>query len=78
MTKPDKITNGTAISGTIANGPAISEMIQMKKKINGISTTAIKVADVKNSRKVSNSPYYTTLVIMGGISSHGETAAFWV
>jgi hypothetical protein len=21
-------------------------------------------------------PYYTTLVIMGGISSHGETAAF--
>jgi predicted DNA-binding transcriptional regulator YafY len=37
-----------------------------------------KAIQTRNKLKVEYvSPYYTTLVITGGISNHGETAAFW-
>ena len=49
------MTSGTATKGTNAKGPAISEITQIKKKTNGRSTIAISVAEVKNSRSVSNS-----------------------
>ena len=61
MIRPTKPTIGTAANGMYASGPAIRLIIQIKKKINGKSTTAIKVAEVKNSLSVSNS--LTTLAI---------------
>ena len=55
ITRPDIITTGTAINGTKASGPAIKEITQMNRKMKGRSTIATKVAEVKNSRNVSNS-----------------------
>ena len=55
IARPEIITNGTATNGINARGPAIKEITQIKKNINGKSTTATNVADVKNSRSVSNS-----------------------
>ena len=48
-------TMGTHNKGTIASGPPIREITYINKKMNGRSTIATRVADVKKSRKLSNS-----------------------
>ena len=55
MPSPARMTNGTAIKGISASGPAMSEITHMKKKMKGRSTMATNVAEVKNSLSVSNS-----------------------
>jgi hypothetical protein len=44
-----------------------------------MKTGAVTFAELAPSQGlfVGFRPYYTTLVITGGISNHGETAAFW-
>ena len=49
------MTTGMAIRGIHASGPPIAQITNTNKKINGRSTTATRVAEVKKSRKLSNS-----------------------
>ena len=53
--QPARTTKGTTISGIKATGPATSQITAMKRKMNGRSTKAIKVPEVKNSRSDSKS-----------------------
>ena len=52
---PTPITSGTAIAGTSATGPPIQATITTKNSTNGRSTSVTRLAEVKKSRRLSNS-----------------------
>ena len=52
---PNPITSGTAIAGTRATGPPIHHMMAMNSNTKGRSTRVTTVAEVKKSRRLSNS-----------------------
>ena len=52
---PASTTSATAINGMIATGPPTNHTTPMNTKMNGKSTSVATVAEVMNSRSVSNS-----------------------
>lgn len=55
MMSPVQSASGSTASGTMASGPAISQMIKINRHTKGRSISVPSVADVKKSRKLSNS-----------------------
>ena len=53
--RPDSSITGTAISGTQASGPPMSQIITRNKIAKGTSMKVVSVADVRKSRIDSNS-----------------------